>query len=214
MKGIRSRLAALRAQDGMTLVEVIVAISIMGIVATAAIALSITSSASAATQQRQEIAVTVANQAMELATSRSPLFLPGTSVSALYTGRSQAMVDSVWAANPAALGLANTKKAWDTRPGALQPTAILPVLPAQRLSGTDYVANILIGDCWQSTLAAGSTSDCGLEPSAANASKFTQLVRIMVVVRWTAGTGCAPTGCTYQTSAIVDPHPDLEWNFH
>ncbi|MGL4339453.1 MAG: type IV pilus modification PilV family protein [Rhodoglobus sp.] len=210
MTSIHRRLAALRGQEGMTLIEVIVAMTLMAFVAIAAVSLSITSSTAAATQQRQEVAVTVASQAMEIATSRNSKFITGTTVSNLYFGRTQAAVDIQWADNPLALGMASTKKNWD--PAPLGHAVVVPYQFEQTLAGTKYTAHILIGDCFQKKTTGGLASDCGLLPVGATPTDYTTLVRIMVLVRWTAGSGCATSGCTYQTTALMDPHTDLTWN--
>ena len=53
-----------RSENGMTLIEVIIAIAIMGIVATAATGLAISSLTGSVTQKHRAVAVTVANDAM------------------------------------------------------------------------------------------------------------------------------------------------------
>jgi prepilin-type N-terminal cleavage/methylation domain-containing protein len=87
MNRIRRLLDRFTAESsGMTLVEVIVAIAIMGIVATAAIGLAVSSTVGSVSQQRRAIAVTVANAAMEK--------VSGLPASSLFSGRSAALVDS------------------------------------------------------------------------------------------------------------------------
>ena len=75
----------------MTLIEVIIAIAIVGIVATAATGLAISSLTGSVTQKHRAVAVTVANDAMEQVT--------GLPAAMLYGGRSAADVAASYVAN-------------------------------------------------------------------------------------------------------------------
>ena len=195
----------------MTLIEVIVAISIMGIVATAAIGLSITSQTSAAAQQREELAVAIANQAMEHVSAQAAGTNLATNVSYLFQGRTQALVTASWAANAGVAGLADTYQGWDSVAVATS-TPVVPISSVSRQSGTDYTTYTLIGTCYQATSGSG---DCvrlaAAIPPATAPANTTSILRITVVVRWKAGIGCASGGCSYETTSLVDPHFDLQW---
>lgn len=211
----RARLKSAFAVDsGMTLVEVIVAISIMTIVATAAVSLVISSIASAASHQRRNIAITIANQSMELASAQSATVNPATGVSFLYQGRTSTDVHAAWTTLTDVSGKDQTYPKWDpTATGT--PPAVLPISVDVTRSGTVYSTHMLIGACYQ-PIAGG---DCTVldpttyptEPPTAPAG-FTQLIRVMVVVDWTAGSACPAAACTYQTTSLIDPHGDLQWN--
>ncbi|MCX7523186.1 prepilin-type N-terminal cleavage/methylation domain-containing protein [Microbacterium sp. STN6] len=213
MKRIVQRLRA-RAADasGMSLIEVIVAISLMSIVATAAIGLSISSMKSAAKQQRQELAVTVANQAMEVVSAHASSVNGATGVSALYNGRAKTPVQTNWAANTGVAGTGATYAAWDPTATASS-TPEIPITKVYPHSGTNYTAHTLIGVCYQPASGGDCTRIAGqaMAPSVAPAGR-TALIRVMVVVRWSAG--CGAGGCSYQTSTLIDSHSDLEWNTH
>ncbi|WP_151199587.1 prepilin-type N-terminal cleavage/methylation domain-containing protein [Cryobacterium sp. LW097] len=195
----------------MTLIEVIVAISLIGIVATAAISLSITSQKGASVQQRQEIAVTIATEAMERVSAQSAATNPTTSTSYLYDGRTQAKVDLAWTANTGVSGLAATYKGWDTEAVA----ASVPVLPISQVvdrAGTDYTVYTLLGTCYMATTGGDCKKLAASTPPATPPSGQTPLNRAIVVVRWNAGSGCAASGCSYLVSSLIDAHSDLQWN--
>jgi len=200
--------------EGMTLVEVVVAVSIMGIVATAAVAFIMTSIISSATHQRGQIAITIANQAMENASAQSAATNPITSVSYLLEGRFQHTVQAAWAANAGIPGELTTYPGWDpTATASVVPA--LPVTSTVTRSGTDYLTTTLIGTCYQPMTGGDCSVLAGVvnNPTTAPAD-FTALLRVIVIVSWTAGANCQPTACTYQTASLVDPHPDLQWNIH
>ncbi|TFB87097.1 prepilin-type N-terminal cleavage/methylation domain-containing protein [Cryobacterium algoricola] len=205
----------LQADVGMTLIEVIVAISIMGIVATSAIGLSIASQTGAAAQQRQELAVSIANQTMESVSAQAATTIALSVPSFLLQGRTQVDVTSSWSANATASGWTDTYMDWDT--AATGATAdlveITKTLPIQ--SGTVYTVTTLIGTCYEP-----ANGDCKQLPSvtlppATTPDGYTQLQRVMVIVRWTVGTSCPPPGgCTFQATSLFDPHVDLTWVSH
>jgi prepilin-type N-terminal cleavage/methylation domain-containing protein len=200
----------------MTLIEVIVAISIMAIVATAATALTITGISSSAVLQRREIAVTVANSAMETASAApaATTSYSNSQYSQLVSGRSAAEVSSSWPADGGTVsGIKNTYQAWDPSPGGNGGEAV-PLSISVMRSGTTYTAKTYIGTCFQPT----SGGDCVRVGGAGSIapqtvpSGYSSLLRVIVVVSWTAGASCKPTACQYQTSSLVDAHPDQEWN--
>ena len=213
MNKLRARLA-LTDSRGMTLVEVVVAISIMGIVATAAVAFIISSIVSSATHQRGQIAITIANQAMESASAQSSATNPLTGVSYLYQGRYKPSVLNVWTANAEVSGDATTYPGWDPTATA----ASVPSLPLETVytrSGTDYKATTLIGNCYQAMSGGDCTVITGFDPAVQPVpAGMTQLIRVIVVVSWTAGKQCEVDGCSYQTTSLIDPHGDLQWNVH
>ncbi|GAA3895775.1 hypothetical protein GCM10022381_41610 [Leifsonia kafniensis] len=218
MKSVVQRLRQRARTDdsGMTLIEVIVAISLIGIIATAAIGLSITSQKGTSVQQRKELAVTIASDAMEAVNARSGATEPLTGLNYLLTGRTQGDVLTAWNANTGVSGLATTYPGWD--PGATSTsTMALDILKTVSRSGTTYSVYTLIGTCYISTPGGGDCTKNSpgetIPPATIPAGK-TPLSRVLVVVRWTAGSGCAASGCSYQTSSLVDAHDDLVWNTH
>ncbi|MFT2815219.1 type IV pilus modification PilV family protein [Leifsonia sp. A12D58] len=217
----RAQQRARSDDSGMTLIEVIVAISLIGIVATAAIGLGITSEKGASSQQRQELAVTVANEAMELVSAQSSATNPTTGASYLYQGRTEAKVEAAWALNAGIDGLAATYPGWDRAATSTSDPKVAISRDVTRsgtkytvfsLIGSCYIARVGGGNCWSATGDATLTSN-SRPPTTAPTGKI-QINRVLVVVRWTAGSGCSTNGCTYVATSLVDAHSDLQWNTH
>lgn len=205
---------------GMTLIEVIVAISLIGIIATAAISLTITSINATATQQRSQVAIALASNAMETVTAHTLTFNPNSGESGIYDGRTQAVVDAGWTSLAGFPGVSSTYPVWDSsalpssRPNISVDTAnpANDPTPPPVLNGTEYRVRTLIGACYQPNAGgncarlAGQSAPPVLEPTG-----YSKLIRVIVVVSWTAGGECAVNACTYQTSTLIDVHEDLKW---
>lgn len=210
MNKIRRSLDRLPADSsGMTLVEVIVAIAIMGIVATAAIGLAITSTIGSVSQQRRAIAVTVANAAMEKVSG-----LPAVS---LFNGRSLSDVQTSFSTNSSTSGVSKTYQEYDH---ALPLSAVtVKIDDPVTQNGTLYTVTTIIGTCFEKlgTIAGQAAGgDCAKIDAATYApviyTGYTPLTRVIVIVGWTAGQGCAVAGsCVYTISTLIDSHSDLEW---
>ncbi len=204
-------------QSGFTLIEVLVAIVLLGIVTTASLYFSLQAMKSSSDQQRRQVAVTIANRIMETVAATNPALNPGTGVSGLYTGRLKSDVQAAWTAYATTGGVASTYATWDpTATSSSVPT--LPVTsPATIAQGTTYTTVTLIGVCYRPLNSATGT-DCGLAagypttpPAVAPAGMVAQ-ARAMVIVTWTAGTQvCASGSCAYQTSTLIDTNSDLQW---
>jgi Tfp pilus assembly protein PilV len=203
-------------ENGVSLVEVIVAIALIMIVATSSATLSIQAIASSASQERRQIAVTVANSALELVAAQ-PVQVDSTGVSALYNGRFSTTVGNAFTATVSYNGVAKTYRAAD--PTATSVTIPdIPITTTAVQSGTTFTVRTLIGPCYQAT----SGGDCGLVSGYANTgngpatapSGFSQLIRAIVVVTWTAGGTCTASSCAYTATTLIDPHADLAWVSH
>ncbi len=211
MNKIRLHIDRLTADaGGMTLIEVIVAIAIMGIVATAAIGLAISTTTGSVSQQRRAIAVTVANTAMENASG-----LPADS---LFSGRSLLAVQKSFTDNASTSGVSKTYQEYD-RTLPLPGSQTVPIEAPVTQNGTPYSVTTIIGTCFQKLgTNSGQTAggDCTKTDSASIApvtpAGYTALTRVIVIVGWTAGQGCAVAGsCSYTISTLIDSHADLEW---
>lgn len=188
MNNLRRRLeASALDSSGMTLVEVIVAIAIMSIVATAAIGLAISSTIGSVSQQRRAISVTVANAAMEQANG-----LPAAS---LFSGRSQLDVASSFSTNSGTSGVSKTYQEYDhTIP--LPGTQTVPIASTVTQNGTKYTVKTIVGTCFENLgTNTGQTAggDCSKVDTATyaptSAAGYTPLTRVIVIVGWTAGQG-------------------------
>ncbi|WP_309616943.1 prepilin-type N-terminal cleavage/methylation domain-containing protein [Salinibacterium sp.] len=207
------------ADRGMTLIEVIVAISIMAIVATSAITLSISSVSSTTVGQRQQVAVAIASNTMETVTAHTLVANNATGESRIFDGRTQARVAAAWTASPGFPGVDTTYQmsdmfattssrpdlAIDTDFPANDPT------PPTVLNGTRYRVRTLIGLCFQKNSGGNCDLLAGRTGASPEPDGYSKLIRVMVIVSWTAGEGCASGSCTYQTTTLLDPHLDLKW---
>lgn len=197
-------------ESGMSLVEVIVAIAIISVIALSSASLTINGMSLASSTERQQVAVTIANGAMESASAQS--------VASIFSGRKKAPVQAAFAANTTIPGIAvvagvnPTYPLWDTST-PIPPAEALPITPPTiTQGGTTYATTILVGSCYQ--LRGGG--DCArltanpTTPPATAPAGYMALIRVVVVVRWTGKT-CAAGGCSYSATTLIDPGTDLEW---
>ncbi|MEJ5944659.1 prepilin-type N-terminal cleavage/methylation domain-containing protein [Pseudokineococcus basanitobsidens] len=207
----RRTLAA--GEGGFSLVEVVVALGILAVVATAALGFFSRSLAAEVAVQHREAAVALANAAMEQVRVVDPAWGTATTNGAgtqqaqgLAAGRTKAAAKAAWDASSAP-EKAVTVMAWDpTATGSSTPVVPITSGPA-RVSDQDFTTTVLVGTCGRPrTSAAG---DC---TTAVTASGVVLLQRVVVEVRWkpVAGT-CPAAGCVYRTSALVDPNADATW---
>ena len=221
MNLVRTRLKSVTGPDaGFSLIEVIMAIIVIGIISTASLSIYLQSMNSASSQQRREIAITIANQTLENVNVWSTATNPASTVSELYTGRTETRVRQFWTSNQTVPGVLQTYPAWDPRPPVVPAVPeSLPIKQANPVvrSGTDFTVETLIGTCYQRKTGG----DCARIPgwsgyplvvSAANKAIYTPLTRVIVIVRWTAGDACASGACIYQTATLIDLNADLTWN--
>lgn len=211
MNRIRRSLGHFAAtSSGMTLVEVIVAIAIMGIVATAAIGLAINSTIGSVSQQRRAIAVTVANAAME----KVSLFPAGS----LFSGRSLLAVKKSFDDNAGTSGVSKTYQEFDHTLGVL-PAPTVPLYSSVMQNGTTYSVTTILGTCLEKlgtnvgdTAGGDCTKILPLTYAPVGAIGYTPLTRVIVIVGWSAGQECTVAGsCVFTVSTLLDSHSDLEW---
>ena len=213
---LRKRLG-LKGDSGLSLMEVIVAIAIMTIISTAAASLSINGVKTVATEERAQVAVTVANGYMEEVSGWTVDVNPLTGVSNVYNGRSRGDVQNVFTTYASRPGVAETNAVWDGTVSAAASTApattgSLPVQETVVQNGTSYTVATLIGSCYQQ--APYPTTSASADCKAAAGAAPDAMIRVIVIVKWTAGPQCAASGCYYQTSSLLDPSTDLVWVTH
>ena len=205
MKVLRARLSAsTRADAGMTLVEVVIAISILAVLSTAVLGVYLAGTNSASAVQRRDVAITVAGQVLEKANAVVP--------STIYSGRSAAAVEALRIANAGVKGVDQMYRTSDSTSPLPVPATLLPTDTAN-LGGTTYTVNTLVGRCFQPKVGGPCTAPAGWpnEPSAVPAN-MTVLSRVVVVVRWSTGETCKPVPCQYVATTLVDSNSDLKWN--
>lgn len=207
----------LSPDDGFSLIEVVVAIVIVGTLTVTSLGIFLSSMEAANSQQRRQIAITVANESMESVSAWSTALVNVVAagepdVSALYTGRHGQAVRDQWAANPGVSGIDQTYARWNPDATA----ASVPSLPLTRTvtrSGTRFTVKTFIGACYLSKSGGSCTKIAGspTTPPASLPSTVTPMIRIIVDVSWTAGSSCEAGDCTYTVSTLVNTNTDLEW---
>jgi prepilin-type N-terminal cleavage/methylation domain-containing protein len=185
---------------GFTLVEVLVAIMLVGIVMTALTAFFVSTVSVVSHQGGTQVAAQLADDGVERVHA-----LRGSAVAA---GRDKASSDSQWASPVprAAPYLADMQETWDAT--ATFPAGASAPLPTTArtitVNGISYGQNWYVGKCWQPP--AGG--DC----RATQTSGDVELFRVVVAVTWSARQ-CASSACSYVTSTMVsnaasDPYFD------
>ena len=216
MNYLRARLGIRDRDDevGMTIVEVLVAITILGVLAAASLGVFLTGTAASLTQQRRQIAVTLASAALESARALPAERDSATGVSSLLAGRYQNATQSSWASNTSVPGVAQTYVRWDaTATAASVPT--LAISTTQTQSGTEFTVDALLGTCYLPQKGGACTTLTGhSSPPATAPAGYTEMLRVIVVVRWDAGKSCADGSCVYSAVTLVDVNSDLDWNTH
>jgi Tfp pilus assembly protein PilV len=225
---LRRRLSSITAtQDsGLTLIEVVAAVIVIVTVALASAGLSIQGIKTSSGQQRQQVAVAIANSAMETVAAANIAVNTTTtpSVSGLYTGRYVTDATNAFTANSTQPGVAQTYPAWDPNPALVMGnTPAIPIVStpaASTTNGTSYTVTTLIGPCYELSLQSGwpasgpvctTLSGQATAPATVPAG-YTQLIRAIVIVNWTAGSTCTGAGgCNYVISTLLAPETDPEW---
>jgi len=199
-----------RSEDGFSLAEVLVAVAILGTLATASLYLTIGGLTSSESQRRSNVAITLAGNAMESVVARSSATNVSSGVSAVYNGRAHADTVASWAVNASIAGVDRMYPGW--QPGI--PAGSTPEIPfaaTTTVNGTNYSVQTMIGRCFQPLAGGQCTTIAGLAAAPATApSGFVELTRVTTVVWWFAGANCA-TGCSYSASTLVDTSLDLQW---
>ena len=206
-------------QDGgFTLIEVITAIFVISILATSALYFYLNGMNISHAQERRQLAITVANEAMETVRGATLAKDVATGLSAVYAGRDVASVTAAFTAAASVPGVSGTYPVWDSSATpASQPR--FKVSQVVSRSGTDFQVKTLVGVCYQEKRVVSSTispDPCTTlatypTPPTVPPTGYTPLTRTIVIVTWTAGSECA-SGCRYAISSLVDSDLDLKWN--
>ncbi len=202
------------SDEGFTLIEVIVALSLLLFIMSSSVVFFVRSLQTSALQSQRSSATALGTQQLELARNITPTDLlcgrTQTNVSAQWTAglasTSPALVAELgttataqdWAGNHFACGVPNWPAGTEALPTALQTVTI---------GKTAYSYRIFIGDCW----IVGTTCSAGTGSSytGTNATKY--VYRIIVAVQWTATAGLScSTGrtCYFVDETLRDWHPD------
>jgi prepilin-type N-terminal cleavage/methylation domain-containing protein len=216
LSGLLSRLRREQYDDGFSMIEVVVAIMIIGIVMTAAAGFFINSLRTTGGQSQRQEAVTLVDRQLENAQS--------TPFGQLLSGRTATSVTALLATSGAAALTVNddtsNAQAKDYDPAATaSSTPTIPTSTAMVANHVTYTVRTFIDPCWLPVATAQSVSStsnlaCGKTYSASTSSTLVQqLLRITVSASWVGGTGTNCTsGCSYSGSTLADNNPDSKFN--
>jgi prepilin-type N-terminal cleavage/methylation domain-containing protein len=199
---------------GFTLLEMLVALALMGTLMAALVPFFISSLRVTDADRDRQVAINLASDAMERARS-----LNG---AGLVEGRSEAAVQAQWAQAPAAVRDTYATQmlcAWDPKlspdpaqacnssapaagaaAGAQAPLPTDPV--GATVTGVTYQQHWYVGQCWQSAdTDAGCTATTGTD----------LYMRVVVAVTW-SHRSCPGGACVYLTTTLVSPVADPVFN--
>ena len=202
------RLEAARIQSdrsgGFSLIEVIVALALILFVMMSSVVFFVRSLQTSSGQQSRQAAISVADQAVELARAAP--------VANLLDGRDQATATTQWAALPATAAAAKAASVlmWDTPPVAA--TAVVPFSVADQttfVNKTQYTVDTAIGGCWVT-----STAPVRCTAPATPPTPTPNVYRIIVDVHWPAkqGQSCPASRCDYIVTTLRDASTDPVFN--
>jgi prepilin-type N-terminal cleavage/methylation domain-containing protein len=205
MRSLRRTAQRHPADQGFTLVEVVVALVLLAMVAVTTAGLYIRAMRNTAGLDRRQTAVGVAAQSMELARSIPPVRDATTHYSKLIGGRTAAAVAAQWSA--ALADLSQTDQESDAAATASS-VPLLPMSSTSTVAGVAYTSQQLVGSCWRP--AAGG--DCVKAAVKVAGSVF--MYRVVVQVTWTdtVAASCPGGTCNYVLSSLVDPSTDPSFN--
>ena len=202
------RLDAARMQSdptgGFSLIEVIVALGLILLVMTSSCRVLRHSLQTSSGQQSRQAAISVANQAIEIARA-----VP---VANLVDGRDQATADTQWAALPAvaAAAKAASLEMYDAPPVAA--TVAVPFTVADQttfVNKTQYTVDTAIGGCWVTATAPVRCTAPATPPTPTP-----NVYRVIVDVHWPAkkGQSCPASRCDYVVTTLRDSSTDPVFN--
>jgi prepilin-type N-terminal cleavage/methylation domain-containing protein len=208
MSWFSRRIRAARMQSdpsgGFSLIEVIVALALILFVMTASVVFFVQSLQTSSGQQSRQAAISLSDQAIELARA-----VP---INNLLDGRDQATATTQWNALPATAAAAKAASVlvWDTPP--IAPAALVQFslpLASTVVNKTQYVVDTAIGGCWVTATAPVRCTAPATPPTPTP-----NVYRIIVDVHWPAkqGQNCPASRCDYVVTTLRDNSTDPVFN--
>ena len=198
---------------GFTLVEVIWALFLLGLIAMASLGLFVNGMKSVAHVQRQQAAVSLANSSMDLARSVSGGSVDATGTSGLVKGRSDTDVKATWNAAKAANAsdTSDMTIVWDPELGLVTADQWVPVTTTAVVDNQTYTINTLVGTCYRLAAASTASQNCVATNPDPTGTTYVQMFRVRVIVNWDESAD-GTRHFTYRVSSLVDPSTDATWN--
>jgi prepilin-type N-terminal cleavage/methylation domain-containing protein len=203
-----------RPDGGFSLIEVVVATGVLGVLAAATGLFFANGMRSTADLQRRQLATSIGAQAMEMVRGVSS-HPDSMGCTPLLSGRTAAAVNHQWSQAPSGVDLSTTDKAWAAPScsatvavplsGLTTPVTDDGTTPAVVHSGTGYVVRTFIGSC--SLPKAGGV--CA--KAASVAGDHTSMYRVIVAVTWERSS-CPGGTCLYTVTSLLDPTADPLFN--
>src|SRR5450755_1158275 len=192
------------ASAGFSLIEVIVALTLIIFVMSASVVFFVQSMQMSAGQQSRQAAISVSDQAVEL--------VRAVPVANLLDGRDQATSDTQWTNLPAgaAAAKAASVELYDTPPvAATRPVQFTVADQTTFVNKTQYTVDTDIGGCWVTATAPVRCTAPGTPPTPTP-----NVYRIIVDVHWPAklGQNCPASRCDYVVTTLRDASTDPLFN--
>ena len=192
-------------EKGFTLIEIVIAISLLVIMMVPFADAYITSFSATTDADTREVAAMVADSALDQARALDATDQQNGCL--LLAGRDATDVANQWT-NPApgtSQLLSETAQASDTSQDcASSASTPLPATAQTKTVGSQsFALNYYVGMCWESGNTSGSSSNTCTDPSTPPSTDY-ELYRVIVAVTWAAPRGgCGSSGCDYVTSTLI-----------
>ena len=202
---LRRQGSVTHGDDGVTLVETIVAISLIGIIMSALITFFIGGVQATNGYRLRQQASVLADQAVERVNALKP--------AAINSGRDPVTEAVVWSkATSLGLSTSDTLESPDaTALSGAGATAALPTSPVQQtLDGHVYYVWYVVGKCFQKVASSGTAATC---TSVIPTGTYVTNYRVLISVDFPqAGSVCTSGSCRFVTSTIVNAGIDTTFN--
>jgi hypothetical protein len=189
---------------GLSVMEVVVAMAIIGGVMTAASLFFVNGLRNTGNQTKRQAAVAIANQTIEA--------VQGVAPGALLNGRTTALVSALMATPGASIITAQDQtSSGNTDTVGTYTTPVIQTTGTQGVGSTTYSIRTFIDPCWLT--GSATNGNC----VAAKAVGTTQMFRVSVDVSYPSSEGIscfgyASTQCDYTTATLIDPTGDPSFN--
>jgi prepilin-type N-terminal cleavage/methylation domain-containing protein len=199
-------------EKGFTVIEVIVAVVLIGLVATSAVTFFVSGVSTVSDLQRKQTAVSLANSAIDKARSVSPSAVTTTGISGLVRGRDESSVVSSWDAATAAHpeDTSDMEMDWDSEASGQVADQWVPISDTARVDSQDYAITTLIGKCYRPKGATTTSAECIKTIADSDSASYVKMFRVRVVVTWSESASAEPQ--TYRMATLIDPSVDAVWN--